>query len=78
MGTHWVAWYVNAENGPYFGSYGVEYIPKEINKIIGNKSIQACNSIMCGNLCIDFVLKSKRLLDSTIFFHLAAMKRMIN
>ena len=39
MGTHWVAWYVNAESGPYFGSYGVEYIPKEINKTIGNKNI---------------------------------------
>ena len=52
--THWKALYVNAENITYFDSLGVEYIPKEIRKFIGNKSfktniyrIQAFNSKMC-------------------------------
>ena len=38
----------------WFDSFGVEYIPKEIKKIIGNKNvitniyrIQACDLIMC-------------------------------
>ena len=55
-----------------FDSFGVEQIPKEIKKIIGNKniitnvySIQAYNLIMCGYFCIgfiDFMLKGKILL----------------
>ena len=28
--THWIALYVNADNVTYFGSFGVEHIPKEI------------------------------------------------
>ena len=35
--THWIALYVNAKNVTYFDSFGVEYIPKEIRKFIGNK-----------------------------------------
>ena len=53
--THWIALYVNAENVTYSNSFGVEYIPKEIRKIIGNENIiiniyrrQAYNSMMCG------------------------------
>ena len=26
--THWIAFYVNAKNGTYFHSFGVEHIPK--------------------------------------------------
>ena len=37
--THWIALYVNAENITYFDSFGVEHIPKEIRKFIGNKNI---------------------------------------
>ena len=55
IGTHWIALYVNAENVTYFDSFGVEHIPKEIKKFIGNKNIitniyriQAYNLIMCG------------------------------
>ena len=53
IGTHWKAWYVNGNNIIYFDSFGVEYIPKKINKFMGNKNIvrniyriQAYNSIM--------------------------------
>ena len=73
--THWIALYANANNRVYFDSFVVEYIPKEIKKFIGNKSIianiyriQAYDSIMYGYFClgsIDFMLKGKSLLDYT-------------
>ena len=54
MGTHWIAFYVNDNNVTYFDSFGVEHIPKEIRKFIGNENIitsiyrvQAFDSIMC-------------------------------
>ena len=62
IGTHWIALYVNAKNETYFDSFGVEHIPKEIIKFIGNKNIsiaicrvQAYDSIMCGYVCIGFI-----------------------
>ena len=58
IGTHWIALYVNGDSVKYFDSFGVEYIPKEIKKFIGNKNIitniyrtQTNDSIMCGCLC---------------------------
>ena len=36
IGTHWVALYVNNKTRIYFDSFGVEHIPKEIIKFIGN------------------------------------------
>ena len=59
IGTRWIALYVNDNNATYFNSLGVEHMPKEIKKIIGNKNIvtniyrvQAYDSIMCGYFCI--------------------------
>ena len=62
-------------NGTYLNSFGVEHIPKEIIKIIGNKNIktnnfriQTIDSVTCGCLFIGFVhfmLKCKRLTDFT-------------
>ena len=59
--------YVNDNDLTYFDSFWVEHIPKEIRKLIGNKTIitniyriQAYHSIMCGCFCvgfIDFVLR---------------------
>ena len=55
-------------NVTYFDSFGVEHIPKEINKFIANKNIetnifriQAHDSVMCGYFFIgfiDFMLKN--------------------
>ena len=69
---------MNANNIIYFDNFGVEHIPKEIKKFIGNKNmitniyrIQAYDSIMCGYFCIgfiDFMLKGKSLLDYTNLF----------
>ena len=62
IGTNWIALYVNGDNVTNFNSFGVEYIPKEIKKFIGNKNItasiyriQANDSIMCGYFCILFI-----------------------
>ena len=78
IGIHWIALYVKAKNITYFDSFGVEHIPKEIKKCIGNKNfitniyrIQAYNSIIWGYLCIgfiDFMLKGKNLLEYTNLF----------
>ena len=38
IGTHWIALYVNVENVTYFDRFGVEHIPIEIWKFIGNKN----------------------------------------
>ena len=77
IGTHWIALFVNTDVG-YFNSFGVEYIPNEIKKLIGNKNItkniytvQAYDSITCTHFCngfIDFKFKDKSLLDYTYLF----------
>ena len=70
-GTHWVSLFVKPKYTVYFDSFGVEHIPKEINKFIrskelgpavGNKKIKASifriqpyDSIMCGYFCIEFI-----------------------
>ena len=79
-GTHWVALFVkpkymtessSSERTVYFDSFGIEHIPKKINKFIGNSDttkssaiariksnifrIQAYDSIMCGYFCIEFI-----------------------
>ena len=41
IGTHWIALYVNTKTVTYFDSFGIENIPKEINKFINNKNIIA-------------------------------------
>ena len=78
IGTHWIALWLN-NNVTYFDSFGVEHIPKEIEKFIGSKNvissifrIQAYDSILCGYFCIgliNFMFKGK-------FFHQITLKRM--
>ena len=76
--AHWIALYVNNNNVNYFDSSGVELIPKEIKKFIGNKDVvtniyrlQTCDSIMREYfriVFIDFILKGKSLLEYTNLF----------
>ena len=37
IGTHWVALQVNNNNATYFHGFGVEHIPKEIEKFAKKK-----------------------------------------
>ena len=77
-GTHWIALFVKPKYTIYFDSLGIEHIPKEINKFIGNNNIksnilriQAYDSITYGYFCIEFInymLKGKTLLDYTNLF----------
>ena len=80
MGCFICKWYQwkPSYNVIYFDSFGVEHVPKEIKKLIGNKNIitylyriQAYNSITCGYFCVAFIyfiLKAKSLLDYTNLF----------
>ena len=69
-GTHWVSLFVKTKYTVHFDSFGVEHIPKEINKFINNDTtksssleriksnisrIQTYDSIMCGYFCIEFI-----------------------
>ena len=63
-GTHWIALFVKTNEVIYFDSFGIDHIPKEINKFIGSNNkkikasifrIQAYYSIMCGYFCIEFI-----------------------
>ena len=53
IGTHWVALYVNNKTAIYFDSFGVEHIPREIIKFIGNEqssSAKARNKKIRANI----------------------------
>ena len=86
-GMHWVSLFVKVkyttessslERTIYFDSFGIEHIPKEINKFIRNSDIksnifriQTYDSIMCKYFCIEFInymLIGKTLLDYTNLF----------
>ena len=62
IGTHWIALYVNNKTVTYFDSFGIEHMPKEVKKFIGNRNIitnicriQNYYSITCGYFCIGFI-----------------------
>ena len=85
VGTHWIALYVKNNKIIYFDSFGVDHVPKEINKFIGNKNtitnlyrIQYFHSIMCGYFCIgfiDFMFAGKSLIDFTSLFSFYDFKK---
>ena len=62
----------------YFDSFGVEYIPKEMETFTGNKNIKtnifrihSNNSIMCGYFCLGFTgftLAGKAFINFTNLF----------
>ena len=70
---------MEGDNVTYFDNFGVEYMLKEIKKLLCSKKIttniyriQASDSIICGYFCIGFInfmVKGKSLLDySNLFF----------
>ena len=38
VGTHWIALYASNNGVIYFDSFGVDHVPKEVKKFIGNKN----------------------------------------
>ena len=53
ISTHWIALFVKPKYTVYFDSFGVEHIPKEINKFIGNEqssSAKAHNKEIKSNI----------------------------
>ena len=80
-----MALYVNNKTVTYFDSFGIEHMPKEVNKFIVNRSIitniyriQNYDSIMCGYFCIgfiDYMFKGKSLTVYTNLFSPSNFKR---
>ena len=77
--------YALNNNVTYFDIFGVEHIPREINKFIDKSTvvtnifrIQAYDSVMCGYFCIGFInfmLKDKSLTDFTNLFSSSNVKK---
>ena len=77
IGTHWIALYVNNKTVTYFNSFGIEHVPEEVKKFIGNRNIitniyriQNYDSVMYGYFCIgfiDYMFIGKSLTDYTNF-----------
>ena len=76
IGTHYIALYALNNDLTYFESFGIEHIPKEMKRFIGNtKNMQASifrtetyGSIMCGYFSIgfiDFMLNGKSITEFT-------------
>ena len=40
-GTHWIALFVETNEVIYFDSFGIEHVPKEITKFIGNSTTKS-------------------------------------
>ena len=86
IGTHWIALCVNNKTVTYFGSFGIERIPKEIKNFTNNKNIianiyriQNHDSIICGYFYIRFIhymFMGKSLTDYTNHFRQITLKRM--
>ena len=78
IGTYWTALYVNTKTVAYVDSFGVEYIPKEIQNFIKKITlitnifrIQAYNSVICAYFCIGFInfmFKGNSITDVTNLF----------
>ena len=87
IGTNWIVLYALNNIVTYFDSFGVEHIPKEITRFIDKSEIitsvfriQAHESYRCGYFCtgfIDFMLKSKSLIDFTNHFSPNNFKKMM-
>ena len=85
IGTHWIALYVNKKTVTYFDSFGIEHIPKEVKKFIGNRNIisniyriQNYDSVMRGYFCIGFInymFMGKSLTDYTNLFSPSNFKK---
>ena len=78
VGIHYIALFCNRNETVYFDSFGVDHVPEQIKKFIGNENIkanifrvQATDSVMWGYFCIGcivFMLAGKKMTDYTNLF----------
>ena len=78
VGTHLIALFCNRNETVYFDSFGVDHVPEQIKKFIGNENIkanifrvQATDLVMWGYFCIGcivFMLAGKKMTDYTNLF----------
>ena len=83
--THWIALFCNRSEIVYFDSFGVEHVPEEIKKFVGNKNIiantfrlQPNNLVTRDYFCtgfIVFILAGKKLTEFTSMFSPYDFKR---
>ena len=76
--THWIALYIYNNTVTYFDGFGIEHIPKEVKKVVGNRNIianiyriQIYDSIVCDYFLIgliDYMSKGKSLTGYTNLF----------
>ena len=65
-GTHWVSLFFKTNEAIYFDSFGIEHIPKEINKFINNDTTKSNNKLAKNKLNTIDTLLSCALNDSKI------------
>ena len=64
-GSHWVAYFKRKKHVEYFDSFGNLQPPVEIRKYLGNNIVynherfQKFNTVICGHLCIKFLLNKR-------------------
>ena len=57
IGTHWIALFVKPKYTVYFDSFGIEHIPKEINKFIRNDIKSNIFRLQAyDQLCVDIIV----------------------
>ena len=57
VGTHWIALFCNRNEIVYFDGFGVEHVPEEIKRFVGDKNIKAKNFGVQAN---DSVMSNNR------------------
>lgn len=71
-GTHWVAYSKFGQRALYYNSFGDLTPPREILRYLRGSSIeynydaeQSYDSVVCGHLCLKFLIKAARYWQST-------------
>lgn len=72
-GTHWVAYSKRGSRTLYYNSFGDVAPPSELTRYLGGSSLieynfsaeQAYGTVICGHLCLSFLIKAARHWDPT-------------
>lgn len=71
-GTHWVAFVKRGQHALYYNSFGDIPPPREVTRYLRGNSIeynydaqQSFDTVICGHLCLKFLIKAASLWDPT-------------